>query len=266
MNTLAILLSLLLLLACVCEKSAAAPAPISAPTPVPAEPTLQGTVHPSANVFPFPPIHRPHTPHTPHTAHTHTVNVFPFASDLLLYTLDATQNTQSVVQEACPGDVLSFSTCTVSYPGLDDSYIRLYLDDVQVNTTILLYYYTTSLPPYLKCYTMLYINPPPSLYCHPPVPIPTYDVQVAENDNRDHRASMGLRGMGYMGYMGYMGGMGGMGGMVGMHTGGCSEIVYTYPGSRCESLELRLGCGSTGDAEGCQMTATVYVTTTTYDD
>ncbi|KAJ1437510.1 hypothetical protein B484DRAFT_392710, partial [Ochromonadaceae sp. CCMP2298] len=42
-------------------------------------------------------------------------------------------NTVSVQQEACPGDVLRFSTCSVlAAEGLRDHYIRLYLEGTQV--------------------------------------------------------------------------------------------------------------------------------------
>ncbi|KAJ1386869.1 hypothetical protein B484DRAFT_440228, partial [Ochromonadaceae sp. CCMP2298] len=54
---------------------------------------------------------------------------FPYTTGTLTNTNDALQNTVPVSQDACPGDVLQFSTCS-QYTG--NTYIRLYLNGINV--------------------------------------------------------------------------------------------------------------------------------------
>ncbi|KAJ1409773.1 hypothetical protein B484DRAFT_403116 [Ochromonadaceae sp. CCMP2298] len=75
---------------------------------------------PSAN-----PTAQPAEPPVPSDA----VNFFPYTTAALSNTSSATQNTVLVVQDVCPGDRLTFSTCA-QYSG--DTYIRLYLEGEQV--------------------------------------------------------------------------------------------------------------------------------------
>mmetsp|Transcript_15815 Transcript_15815/g.26438 ORF Transcript_15815/g.26438 Transcript_15815/m.26438 type:complete len:927 (+) Transcript_15815:92-2872(+) len=106
----------------------------NSPSPT-AEPTFKPTLGPGES---YPPTEYPTSSPSeaqtnPPTSAPTKLFTFPHETDILQNTNSARQNYVSIGAQGCPGDVMLFSTCSVTPPSnYRDTYIRLYEGDVEL--------------------------------------------------------------------------------------------------------------------------------------